>query len=199
MKRNLPRKPLLKKARKRLTPDRLLKVGAIRGPHGLKGALIIYSYTRPAIGIAGYSFWWLGESSESAKPYKVERCWQHGKRILAELEGVADCDQAALLERIHIWVPAGEVTVEEDEYLWQDLIGCTVIEKISSRELGTVVALEEYGAQDILIVRTPEGAEQSGEWMLPFIDDVVLDVDTENHRITVALPEGMDVCFTPMF
>jgi len=188
---------------KRLTSDRLFEVGAIHGPHGLKGALTIYSHTRPAIGIAGYSFWWLGASPESAKPYQVERCWKHGKRILVKLEGVSDCDQAALLERMHIWVPADEVTVGEDEYLWADLIGCEVRQIAGGGSdgvlLGAVVALEEYGAQDIMTVRTPKGARRQGEWMLPFIEGVVLDVDLAVRCITVDLPEGMDACFTPGF
>lgn len=193
--------------RKRLTPDHLLEVGVIHGPHGLKGALTIYSHTRPAIGIAGYSFWWLGINSEVTKPYKVKRCWQHGKRILAELEGVINCDQATLLKQMHIWVPADEATVGEGEYLWADLIGCEVHQISDERGgggsggvlLGVVVALEEYGAQDILTVRTPEDAKQQGKWMLPFIEDVVLDVDLAERRITVDLPEGMDACFTPGF
>jgi len=193
--------------RKKLTPDRLFEVGVIHGPHGLKGVLTIYSHTRPAIGIAGYSFWWLGAGPEATKSYKIERCWKHGKRILAELEGVGDCDQAALLKQMHIWVPADEVTVGEDEYLWADLIGCEV-RRIDDEGgsggsngvlLGAVVALEEYGAQDILIVRTPADARQQGEWMLPFIEDVVLDVDLTARCITVDLPEGMDACFTPRF
>jgi len=171
----------------------------IHGPHGLKGTLTIYSNTRPAIGIAGYSFWWLGTRSESAKSYKVERCWKHGKRILAELEGVSDVDAAEALAGQKIWVDADEVAVGEDEYLWQNLIGCTVIETASNRELGKVAVLEEYGAQDILVVRTSEDTKQSGEWMLPFIEDVVLDVDLVARRITVELPEGMDACFTPRF
>jgi len=193
--------------RKKLTPDQLLEVGVIHGPHGLKGTLTIYSHTRPAIGIAGYSFWWLGIKSEVTKPYKVKRCWQHGKRILAELEGVINCDQATLLKQMHIWVPADEATVGEGEYLWADLIGCEV-RQVGDGEgdggsdgvlLGAVVALEEYGAQDILTVRTPEDAKQQGEWMVPFIKDVVLDVDLAARCITVDLPEGMDACFTPGF
>jgi len=171
----------------------------IHRPHGLKGALTIYSYTRPAIGIAGYSFWWLGENSESSKPYKIEHCWQHGKRILAELADVHDVDAATALAGRKIWVDASNVSLEEGEYLWQDMIGCTVIEKAGNRELGEVVALEGYGAQDILTVRTPEDVERVGEWMLPFIEDVVLDVDLAARRITVELPEGMDACFTPGF
>ncbi|MDQ6987689.1 MAG: ribosome maturation factor RimM [Mariprofundaceae bacterium] len=190
-----------KQPRKRKTPKRLLEVGSIQKPHGLKGSLTAYSFTRPAIGIAGYSFWWIGTSVDSAVSYQVNRCWQHGKRILADLDGVNDCQQAEALKQMRIWVDANEAQADEDEYLWTDLIGCEVYQSVDDgdgqRILGTVIALEEYGAQDILTVRTADDAEPVGEWQLPFIEDVVLDVDLATRRIQVSLPEGMDACFTP--
>ncbi len=160
-------------------------------PHGLKGALTVYSHTRPAIGIAGYSFWWIGDDPSRLARHEVRRCWQHGKRILAELEGVDSVDAAGALAGASIWVPASEVALDEDEYLWADLVGCEVFERGGER-LGCVVALEEYGAQDILTVES-----EAGVWMLPFIADVVRHVDIAARRIEVALPEGIDACFTP--
>jgi len=115
---------------------------------------------------------------------------------------VRDCAQADALKDMHIWVSADEVQTADDEYLWADLIGCDVY--VAGEEgdgagerLGTVIALEEYGAQDTLTVRTPQHAEKAGEWLLPFIEDVVRDVDLKSRRIIVVLPEGMDACFTP--
>jgi 16S rRNA processing protein RimM len=176
----------------------LLHVGDIQGVHGLKGALTIYSHTRPADGIAGYSCWWVGVSEAKAKAYPVRRCWQHGKRVLAELEGVLDRNAAEALKGQKIWVSQDEVEVADDEYLWEELTGCEVYTD-AGKLLGQVAALEEYGAQDILTVRTPPQAAEPGEWMLPFIHDVVLDVDLDARRITVHLLEGMDACFTPGF
>ncbi|MDX8406935.1 MAG: ribosome maturation factor RimM [Mariprofundaceae bacterium] len=196
----LPRKlrPTTLLQRKRLTPDRFLELGAIRGAHGLKGALTVYSNTRPAEAIAGYSFWWLGHSPDALTRYAVKRCWQHGRRILVELEGINDCNQAELCKGMNIWVPHDDVEVGEDEFLWDDLIGCEVF-RTDNELLGTVTALEEYGAQDILVVATPEDARSPGEWMLPFIEEVVQDVDMNARRIVIELPEGMDACFTPRF
>ncbi len=188
--------------RKRLTPDHFIELGVIRGPHGLKGALTVFSNTRPAQAIAGYSFWWLGNDPASLRRYAVLRCWQHGKRILAELEGVDDCNGAERLKQMKIWVAREDVEVAADEYLWHDLIGCTVyVQDEGNHEtlLGEVTALDEYGAQDILVVATPADVATPGEWMLPFIGDVVLDVDLQARRIMVRLPEGMDACFTPRF
>jgi len=170
----------------------LLEVGAVRGAHGLKGTLTIYSHTRPAIGIAGYFFWWLGKDAQTAARCRVMRCWRHGRRILAELDGVASVEAAEALRNMKIWVDAAEVTLGADEYLWQDLIGCEVRDADSGRLLGTVIALQDYGAQDILAVRAP-----AGEWLLPFVRDVVCEVDVDARRIAVRLPEGMDACFTP--
>lgn len=176
----------------------MLHVGDIQGVHGLKGALTVYSHTRPADGIAGYSCWWVGETPQDAVAYEVRRCWQHGKRVLAELAGIDDRNAAEALKGRKIWVPQNEVEVGEDEFLWQELIGCEVYTD-GGVLLGQVAALEEYGAQDILTVRAPAGAAEPGEWLLPFIHDVVLDVDLDSRRITVHLLEGMDACFTPGF
>jgi len=105
---------------------------------------------------------------------------------------------AQLLAGMKVWIPADEIDVDDDEYLWQDLIGCEVFQA-DGELLGSVTALEEYGAQDILTVHTPDHAAQPGEWMLPFIEDVITEVDIEARRITVSLPEGMEACFTPKF
>jgi len=176
-----------------------LHVGDILGAHGLKGTLTVFSFTRPIEAIAGYSRWWLGQTAATATVYEVNRCWQHGKRMLVELEGVTDCNQAALLKGHKIWVPNDIIDVADDEYLWQDMIGCSVVLESTGEMLGTVTALEEYGAQDILSVSTAEGAEIEGEWMIPFVEDVIVEVDLDKARITVNLPEGMDACFTPRF
>jgi len=118
------------------------------------------------------------------------------------LDGVYDCNSADALKDMSIWVAADDVETEDDEYLWADLIACEVYVCDAQGDdadvcLGTVTSLEAYGAQDTLIVRTPPNAEKPGEWLLPFIEGVVQDVDLDLRRIRVTLPEGMDACFTP--
>ena len=174
-----------------------LHVADILGPHGIKGALTVYSYTRPAEAVAGYSHWWLGNSAEKAVSHAVKRCWSHGRRMLAELEGIEGRDQAELLKGLKVWVPIEAVEVDDDEFLWEELAGCEVVLASDGSLLGHVEGLEEYGAQDILSVSTPDDADVAGMWMLPFVEDVIVEVDLDEGRITVDLPEGMEACFTP--
>jgi len=174
----------------------LLRLGRVIGVHGLNGTIQIFSDTRPAIGIAGYSRWWIGPDAVSARQVDVTRCWAHGRRILARIAGIERIEQAEALRGQSIFVPREMVALAEDEYLWQDLIGCTVEDRALGR-LGCVVALEDYGAQDILVVRADANCAQQGEWMIPFIDGIICDVDLTARAIQVLLPEGMDACFTP--
>jgi len=175
-----------------------LHVGDILGTHGLNGALTIYSYTRPASALAGYSCWRVGMSADTARACDVSRCWQHGKRMLANIAGITDCDSAAALQGMKIWIPASEADTDADEYLWEELIGCEV-RVAPDKPLGTVVALEEYGAQDNLVVKTAADAPEPGEWVIPFTEAIITGVDLDRRLILVELPEGMDACFTPRF
>jgi len=120
--------------------------------------------------------------------------------MLAKLEGIDDCNAADALNKETIWIDATEVDVDEDEYLWEELVGYRVV-TTDNELLGVVDGLVEFGAQDNLCVITTDESTyaggQSGEWMLPFIEDVVVLIDDENETIKVELPEGMDACFTP--
>jgi len=113
--------------------------------------------------------------------------------VLAEIDGIADRTAAELLRGLHIYIDAAEVELDEDEYLWSDLVGCTVVTD-EGQQLGAVVGLQDYGAQELLAVASNHPA---GEWLLPFIEDVILAVDLPARRIEVHLLPGMDACFTP--
>ncbi len=156
----------------------------------------MFSHTRPANAVAGYLRWYIGKDESQATAYTVVDCHQHKKRILAKLEGIEHINQAEALKGMKIFVSEDEVEIDEDEYLWQDLIGCTVFDQ-DGHKLGEVSALHEYGAQDNLEIKTTEGMDESGEWLLPFIEDVIVEVDLDARKIQVELLDGMDACFSP--
>ncbi len=116
------------------------------------------------------------------------------------LEGIDDCNAAETLKKANIWIEADAVEVDEDEYLWEELAGFQVV-TTDGALLGTVEGLLEFGAQDNLCVVTSNdtvyGNGQQGQWVLPFIEDVVVLIDEESKTIEVELLEGMDACFTP--
>ncbi|MDQ7003330.1 MAG: ribosome maturation factor RimM [Ghiorsea sp.] len=174
----------------------MLYIGDILNPHGLKGSLIVFSHTRPVQAVAGYLRWYIGKDESNVEAYTVLDCHQHKKRILAKLEGIESIEQVESLKGMKIFVPEDEVEVDEDEFLWQDIIGCIVIDQHNNK-LGEVTALHEFGAQDNLEIKTTADMDESGEWLLPFIEDVIINVDLDKAIIEVNLLDGMDACFSP--
>jgi 16S rRNA processing protein RimM len=65
---------------------------------------------------------------------------------------------------------------DEDEFFHVDLIGCEV--RCEDRPIGTVAAVHEYPANDVLEL-------DSGE-MIPFVDEVVVAVDVPARTLTLA-------------
>jgi len=76
--------------------------------------------------------------------------------------------------------------LEEGEFYYHEIIGCTVIDQ-EGREIGKVTEVLETGANDVWAVKPPEGKMH----YIPYIEDVVLEVDPENGRIVIDPIEGL--------
>ena len=156
--------------------DRLLVMGQISGPWGVKGWLKVTPYTELQDALLDYPVWQL----HSARGWTSTRVVQgrvHGKGLVVQLEGITDRDAAAALGSVEIGIRRSELPEPEpDEYYWADLIGLRV-ETVEGRLLGTVDHLIETGANDVLVVT----GEQ--EYLVPYVPGQVIR--------SVALDEGV--------
>ena len=78
------------------------------------------------------------------------------------------------------------VELEEDEYYIADIIGMDVYTE-DGEKFGVLEDIMETGANDVYVVST----EEHTEVLLPAIHDCILDVDTENRKMTVHLMDGL--------
>ena len=75
--------------------------------------------------------------------------------------------------------------LEEGEYFLFQLVGLAVFSD-EGQELGRLTQVLETGANNVFVV-----AGVDGEILLPDIDDVILDIDFANGRMTVHLLPGL--------
>lgn len=153
-------------------------MGRIVGVFGVKGWIKLESDTRPRKAIFNYGPWALG----------LKGGWQRralitgkprGNGLVARIEGVDDRDQAYELVGVEIALPRDELpAAEQGAVYWADLQGCTVVNQLGI-EFGKVASLMETGANDVLVVRN--GRER----LIPYIDEVIEEVDLNNRRIRV--------------
>lgn len=78
------------------------------------------------------------------------------------------------------------IPLDEDEYYFSDIIGCTVRSE-DGEEIGVVTEILRPGANDVWAVRRTNGKMA----YIPYIDDVVLHVDVSSKVVTIHVMEGL--------
>jgi 16S rRNA processing protein RimM len=106
--------------------------------------------------------------------------------VVLKLTEVSTRAQAEELRGVVISIPEAEaVPLDDGSYFWYQIVGLTV-RSTEGESLGEVVDILQTGSNDVYIVRS-----ESGELLIPAIQDVVRDVDLEHGVITVELIEGL--------
>jgi 16S rRNA processing protein RimM len=99
---------------------------------------------------------------------------------------VRDRNAAEQLTNLRLFVPRERLPPPAaDEFYHADLIGLAAV-TAAGVEVGTVVAVHNFGAGDILELRPPAGGTTI---MLPFTDAFVPRIDIAGGRIVVEPPE----------
>ncbi len=156
----------------------MIVVGRIAGLYGVRGWVKIYSHTEPRKNIFSYTPWLLLRDGIPHE-FKLAEGRPQGKSLVARLDGVNDRDEAARWLQCDIAIRPGQLPAAgEGEYYWSQLIGLTVVTS-EGVELGVVKQMMETGANDVLVVQGER------ERLLPYIDEVVLDIDLDGGRMRV--------------
>lgn len=158
-------------------------MGRIVAPYGIYGWLKIQPETEELDGLLDYPDWWVGREDGVRKmpwqEFHVESAKVHADSLLVKLQGVADRNAAMALKGKHVAVPRAALpALEEDEFYHADLIGMSVKNQ-QQVDFGKVVEVIQTGANDVLVVQGER------ERLIPFIDQVVLEVDMAGKQIDV--------------
>ena len=70
---------------------------------------------------------------------------------------------------------------------WVGLIGCKVINDDTEEEIGTVQAVDNFGASDVYTILNAQGAE----FMFPAVDEFLVSTDIGKKEIRIKVIEGM--------
>ena len=165
---------------------KLVALGVFGAPQGVRGEVRIKSYTRVPKAIAAYGPLTDGRGArfvlESVRLLKDEM-------LVARLEGVVNREAAAALTGVQLFARREQLPPpDEDEFYYDDLVGLAAVNR-EGAPLGRVVALNNYGAGDILEVRSEGGGESL---LLPFTKAVAVEIDFPGGRIVIELPEEIE-------
>jgi len=148
-------------------------LAAVAGAHGVKGELRLKLFADSAESLAGHAAVLVGE-----REYALRQVRAAGKGVIARLDGVNDRSAAEALRGQLLEVERADLpALGEGEYYHADLIGLPCFDR-QGAALGAVVAVENYGAGDLLEIER-EGGKKS---LIPFRAGVA---DLEDGRIVL--------------
>jgi 16S rRNA processing protein RimM len=161
--------------------ETLVIIGEILKPIGLRGELKIKPFTESFEVFQNSTTLYFGGSE-----FEVRRIRFHHNHVVVSIDGIGSREEAerlrgALVKTSELNFPA----TEDDEYYFFQLLGMTVVTS-DGEDLGHISEITPTAANAVLHVKSPRG-----EILLPMIDEVVLDVDLAERKITVDLLEGL--------
>ena len=170
--------------------DGFLPIGKIVGAHGVNGNLKVCSYAE-SMSVFKPNFLILAIHAGKIEKYlAIKWAKPHGKSILLSFKGVEDRNTAETLIGAELFIERTALPeLEEGVYYWTDIIGLSVF-TTDNKYIGRVESIMATGSNDVYVVKDPN-KENNNETLIPAIESVVLEIDFEQKRIRVNLPEGL--------
>ncbi len=102
---------------------------------------------------------------------------------LAEIQGVTDRDVAALWTGVTLTIPRARLPLPDvpDGLLLHDRIGMVAVDTDGTL-IGTVIAIQNFGASDLLEIKPETGKS----FYLPITPDYIPETDIPARRMTIA-------------
>ena len=163
-----------------------LVVGRIGRPHGVRGEVTVEVHTDdPGERFVPGAV--LTTDPAGRGPLTIARARRHGDRLLVAFDGVTDRDAAEDLRGTYLVIDSADLPAldDPDEFHDHELIGLAVLTADGAR-VGVVDDVTHLG-QDVLVVRRDDG----GEALVPFVREIVPDVDVTAGRLVITPPPGL--------
>jgi 16S rRNA processing protein RimM len=152
---------------------RRIALAAVAGAHGVKGEVRLKLFSESIESLSGQDRLYVGGLER-----RLIGIRDGGKVVVARFEGVGDRGAAEALRGQLVEIDRSALcALEVGEYYHADLIGLSAVDR-DGNAVGTVTAVENYGAGDLLEIEL-EGGKRS---LIPFKSGVA---DLEDGKIVL--------------
>jgi len=157
-------------------------MGRVVGPWGVRGWIKVAPYGDGPEGLVRQPAWWLQDGEGGWTRRDVGEARAHSGTVVASLAGIATPEDAKAWKGRDVAVPRDALPkAKRGELYVGDLVGLAVVTS-SGATLGTVVAVEDYGAHPVMRVAA---GERGTERLVPFVEPIVRAVDLAARRVEV--------------
>lgn len=162
-------------------------MGKIGAAHGIKGEVRITSFTENPEGLADYGTF---ETDRPGLSITVEAARLNKNVLIARLKGIRDRNSAEVLNGVSLFIDRSRLPdpEDEDDFYHTDLIGLDARLE-TGVSIGTVSAVPNFGAGDLLEVRDPRSGDT---FLYPFTKAVVPTIRIDQGFLVISPPLDAD-------
>jgi 16S rRNA processing protein RimM len=167
-------------------PERVV-LARFGAAHGVRGEVRLKSYTERPLAVIDYGPLEAADGRTFRLKAARPAAGTSADMLVVVVEGVTDRNAAERLNGIELSVPRDRLPATgADDFYHADLVGL-VAATPGGEQLGTVIAVQNHGAGDLLEIASPAGAPI----LVPFTKANVPTVDIAGGRLIVDPPPGL--------
>ena len=163
--------------------SQLVCIGQIVNVHGVKGAVKVRPYLSNPMDIGAYGP--LTDQDGHRPIAVVPPVSRTGDFVLVHIQGINDRTTAETMKGMNLYIRRDQLPAQTGAFYYCDLIGMRVFE--NGTPFGTVLSVQNFGAGDILEVKTVKGRVLAFD----FSKATFPRVDTIAREMDIVLPDGM--------
>jgi len=165
--------------------ENLISLGKITKTHGYSGGLVFVLETFKTGVLRDFEWIFIKKHGEKV-PYKIlERNDTSDAKMIINLKDIEDEESAKSFINCEFYLPDFEIDLApSDEILISGLTGWKLYH--FDKYLGVVEEVIENKAQMLLSV-----IGEGSEFLIPFVDEFIVDISTDNKSIIMDIPEGL--------
>lgn len=153
--------------------DKRVALAAVAGAHGVKGEVRLKLFSDSTANLARHAKTYIG-----GVEHRLLDVRDGGKTAIARFEGIADRSAVEALRGSLVEIDRSNLPpLEEGEYYHSDLVGLPVVDG-EGQPVGKVVAVENFGAGDLLEIELTDGRKS----LIPFRDGIA---DLQSDQVVI--------------
>ncbi|HOJ50058.1 MAG TPA: ribosome maturation factor RimM [Spirochaetota bacterium] len=166
-------------------------IGKIVNTRGIKGDLILLSYTEPLDNILKYKTLYFKDNNEF-KEIKISKIsYYRGNRFVMKLNNTNNINEVLKMRGKNIYIDFSEIKDElkDNQFFYFQAIGSKTY--IGEKYIGKVVSVHNFGSCDILEVIYKNEKNKRKQVMLPVLDEYIEIFDLDNKVIKYKDIDGL--------
>lgn len=168
-----------------ITKDEIFPIGQINKPHGVNGEMS-FSFTTDVFDTEEAPFVIFEIQGIFVPFFIAEYRFKSNETALIKLEGIDSDEKARAFAGLTVYLPKKYLGMVEDTEIELDyFVGFLLIDQ-QVGELGIISEVDQTTENALFVIQ-----KQDDELLIPVGDDYIVEIDHDNKKIVVSLPEGL--------